>query len=67
MKNDEVISRLGRGYRHPKPVACPDALYSIMMDCWKAEPMDRPTFEHLYRTLDDFTVATETGYRETEQ
>jgi Protein tyrosine and serine/threonine kinase len=67
MPNDGVVKRLRKGYRHPKPDACPDELYEIMMECWRSEPNERPTFEYLYQILDDFTVSTETGYKDPEQ
>ena len=64
MNNQDVVDRLTQGYRHPQPVGCPDALYDVMMDCWKRDPVQRPTFEHLYQTLDDFAVVAETGYKD---
>ena len=50
MTGREVVERLSDGYRMPKPSTnppCPDSFYEIMLQCWKAEEMDRPTFEHL--------------------
>jgi len=64
MNNQQVVDRLYEGYRHPQPANCPDSLYSIMRDCWKNDPHQRPTFEHLFQTLDDFSVAMETGYKD---
>jgi len=64
MSNQDVVERLTVGYRHPQPVDCPDALYDIMLDCWKRDPVIRPTFEFLFQTLDDFAVVAETGYKD---
>lgn len=67
MSNSEVLTQLERGYRHPKPLKCPENMYEIMKSCWKYKANERPTFDHLYHTMDDFTVATQSGYAETEQ
>lgn len=64
MTNSEVLNQLERGFRHPQPTACSDDLYQVMMDCWKKNADDRPTFEHLFHLLDDFAVATQSGYAE---
>lgn len=66
MSNSEVLTQLERGYRHPKPHKCPDNMYEIMKTCWKYNANERPTFDHLYHTMDDFTVATQSGYAETD-
>jgi fyn-related kinase len=36
MTNAEVLQQVERGYRMPSPPGCPEALYAIMLDCWKA-------------------------------
>ncbi|KAJ8333331.1 hypothetical protein SKAU_G00422270 [Synaphobranchus kaupii] len=62
MTNPEVIQNLERWYRMPCPDGCVSELYEVMLCCWREEPEDRPTFEHLYHTLEDFYIATETQY-----
>ncbi|KAL0164310.1 hypothetical protein M9458_040063, partial [Cirrhinus mrigala] len=62
MTNPEVIRNLDRNYRMPCPDGCPEELYDIMLKCWKERPEDRPTFDHLQDTLDDFFIATEGQY-----
>uniref|UniRef100_A0A673BRA7 Tyrosine-protein kinase n=1 Tax=Sphaeramia orbicularis TaxID=375764 RepID=A0A673BRA7_9TELE len=62
MTNPEVIRNLDRAYRMPRPEGCPDELYEIMSMCWKQKPEDRPTFEFLQNTLNDFFIATEAQY-----
>ncbi|XP_054836759.1 tyrosine-protein kinase Srms [Eublepharis macularius] len=44
MTNQETIQQITRGYRLPRPNNCYPEIYSIMLDCWKANPEDRPTF-----------------------
>lgn len=56
MSNAEVLQQLERGYRMPCPPNTPESLYQIMLDCWKKNPMDRPTFEALQWRLEDFFV-----------
>ena len=39
--------------RFPKPQGCPDALYEVMLKCWKHEPDNRPKFSELKHVLKD--------------
>ncbi|XP_058860036.1 tyrosine-protein kinase HCK isoform X1 [Acipenser ruthenus] len=64
MSNPEVIRSLERGYRMPRPEACPEELYEIMLKCWKNRPEDRPTFEYQQSVLEDFYTATESQYQQ---
>ncbi|KAG7264983.1 hypothetical protein CRUP_017814 [Coryphaenoides rupestris] len=64
MTNPEVISSLERGYLMQRLECCPKELYSIMLDCWKKKPEDRPTFEYLQSVLEDFYTATESQYQQ---
>ncbi|KAJ7341327.1 hypothetical protein JRQ81_005290 [Phrynocephalus forsythii] len=63
MTNPEVIRSLEQGYRMPCPELCPLELYGVMLKCWKEKPEERPTFEYLQSTLEDFYTATETQYQ----
>ncbi|KAM6954016.1 LOW QUALITY PROTEIN: tyrosine-protein kinase Blk [Aplochiton taeniatus] len=62
MTNPEVVQNLDRCYRMPCPESCPEELYDVMKTCWRQQPEDRPTFEHLQHTLNDFFIATEGQY-----
>ncbi|XP_043962856.1 tyrosine-protein kinase Blk [Gambusia affinis] len=62
MTNPEVIRNLDKFYRMPRPEGCPEELYEIMTVCWKQKPEERPTFDFLQSTLNDFFIATEGQY-----
>ena len=62
MSNAEVLQQLERGYRMPGPPNTPESLYQIMLDCWKRNPADRPTFEALQWRLEDFFVMDGSQY-----
>ena len=47
---------LQNGYSMPCPMGCPEQLHKIMRECWKENPVSRPTFETLHRKLEDFSV-----------
>ena len=64
MTNGEVLANVEQGYRMPPPPGCPDHLYQVMLDCWKPDPEDRPTFEYLKFHLEHyFSTAVEEAYR----
>eukprot|EP01137_Pigoraptor_chileana_P037741 Opistho-2@35313 len=64
MTNAEVLQAIERGYRMPIMQGCPDTLYAVMMDCWKADPEDRPTFDSLQYRLEDLVVNSGGEYHE---
>lgn len=64
LTNAQTLAKVERGYRMPCPPNCPDSLYQIMLDCWKANAQERPTFEYLHSVLSDFFVSTEPSYRD---
>ena len=62
MPQDQVIEKLQQGYRMSQPMGCPDKLYDIMLNCWRDEPANRPTFETLQWQLEEFFTAEDGGY-----
>ena len=54
MTDAEVKQKTQQGYHMPQSIGCPDKLYDIMLNCWRAEPANRPTFESLQQQLADF-------------
>ena len=59
MTKSEVLEKLQHGYRMECPSNCPDALYDIMLSCWKGNPEERPTFEYLKYLLEDYFISAE--------
>ncbi|VDD76351.1 unnamed protein product [Mesocestoides corti] len=42
--NPKLLEHLKSGNRLERPFDTPDSMYSIMQECWREEPSDRPTF-----------------------
>ena len=51
MTNQQVREAVPRGYRMPEPKDCPEPFYQIMLDCWKLNDDERPTFNNIRRHL----------------
>ncbi|VEL35054.1 unnamed protein product [Protopolystoma xenopodis] len=47
MKGAQILTMLDQGLRLCRPLRCPEAIYSIMQDCWNFEGVRRPTFAEL--------------------
>ncbi|CAI8047988.1 Tyrosine-protein kinase SRK2 (Fragment) [Geodia barretti] len=62
MTNSEVLKKLQVGYRMPPPPNTPDRFYQIILDTWKEDPLDRPTFELIKWILENF-FAQDFSYR----
>ncbi|XP_066233840.1 tyrosine-protein kinase Mer isoform X2 [Saccopteryx leptura] len=52
VQNHEIYDYLLHGHRLKQPEDCLDELYEIMHSCWRAEPLDRPTFSILRLQLE---------------
>ncbi|XP_053704748.1 proto-oncogene tyrosine-protein kinase Src isoform X1 [Synchiropus splendidus] len=63
MVNREVLDQVERGYRMPCPADCPDSMHEMMLNCWRKEPEERPTFEYLQAFLEDYFTSTEPQYQ----
>ncbi|KAG8565425.1 hypothetical protein GDO81_012844 [Engystomops pustulosus] len=63
MVNREVLDQVERGYRMPCPPDCPESLHDLMLQCWRKDPEERPTFEYLQAFLEDYFTATEPQYQ----
>nr|CAH7744732.1 unnamed protein product [Callosobruchus chinensis] len=52
IQTQELLPLLKSGFRMERPMNCSEELYAIMCKCWKASPLDRPTFSELRVTFD---------------
>ncbi|XP_038071902.1 ephrin type-A receptor 3-like [Patiria miniata] len=52
LSNQEVVEKLKSGYRMGQPDDCPSDVYAMMRECWHENPSKRPSFTHLYKSLD---------------
>ncbi|XP_063868327.1 tyrosine-protein kinase SRK3-like isoform X1 [Scylla paramamosain] len=60
--NMELLEALSSGYRMPQPASCPPKLYELILDCWRRNPDDRPTFFFIHDYLSNFDVQCENSY-----
>uniref|UniRef100_A0A8C0PUU8 Tyrosine-protein kinase n=1 Tax=Canis lupus familiaris TaxID=9615 RepID=A0A8C0PUU8_CANLF len=51
LSNHEALQQVTRGYRLPRPAACPAEVYTLMLECWKGSPARRPAFATLQDRL----------------
>ncbi|XP_014340715.1 proto-oncogene tyrosine-protein kinase Src [Latimeria chalumnae] len=63
MVNREVLDQVERGYRMHCPPECPESLHDLMLQCWRKDPEERPTFEYLQSFLEDYFTSTEPQYQ----
>ncbi|XP_069463939.1 tyrosine-protein kinase Mer isoform X2 [Ambystoma mexicanum] len=52
VQNHEIYDYLFQGHRLKQPSDCLDELYELMYLCWRADPVDRPTFTDLKVSLE---------------
>ncbi|XP_073253399.1 proto-oncogene tyrosine-protein kinase receptor Ret-like [Porites lutea] len=52
LNNAEVMNLLRTGHRMEKPDLCSDNFYAFMMECWKQNPDERPSFQELVERLE---------------
>ncbi|XP_075418663.1 tyrosine-protein kinase Mer [Tenrec ecaudatus] len=52
VQNHEMYDYLLHGHRLKQPEDCLDELYEVMYSCWRADPLDRPTFSVLRLQLE---------------
>ncbi|KAJ7383416.1 hypothetical protein OS493_028092 [Desmophyllum pertusum] len=54
--NAELMRLLKRGYRMEKPDLCSDDFYSLMLDCWRQDRDERPSFQELFERLEQLMI-----------
>ena len=50
----QVICHVESGRTLDRPPGCPDAVYQLMLGCWRRQPQDRLTITEIYQCLDLF-------------
>ncbi|XP_069775528.1 discoidin domain-containing receptor 2-like isoform X2 [Narcine bancroftii] len=60
LTDELVIENAGEFFREqgkqvylPRPAICPQALYDVMLRCWRRDSKDRPTFQQIHQFLMD--------------
>ncbi|EGD72075.1 TK/EPH protein kinase [Salpingoeca rosetta] len=51
MSNTAVVEAVSSGHRLPCPACCPLEVYGLMLQCWMADPQERPSFADIAHTL----------------
>ncbi|XP_072276244.1 discoidin domain-containing receptor 2 isoform X1 [Pyxicephalus adspersus] len=58
MSDEQVIENTGEFFRDqgkqvylPQPPICPNAIYKLMLTCWRRETKDRPSFQEICHVL----------------
>jgi len=60
LSNQEVYEKVMSGYRMEQPPCCPDAIYKLMVQCWR-DPEERPSFFELAERLKDVHARIESN------
>ena len=62
-----AMEKVESGYRMGCPPSCPKYIHEVMLECWRAKPDSRPTFEALQLQLEEFFTSEDKGYWQSEQ
>jgi hypothetical protein len=67
MSNRETLDKIEAGYRLPNPtnkthIYCEPILYDKMLECWNAEPSERPSFAALESFLTEYSLKLQMPY-----
>ena len=60
LQSFEVLPNLKSGHRLPKPNYCPESVYTILWQCWLANPKDRPNFSELCQLMESIVCELQT-------
>eukprot|EP00117_Sycon_ciliatum_P044600 scpid29783/ scgid2383/ Tyrosine-protein kinase Mer; Proto-oncogene c-Mer; Receptor tyrosine kinase MerTK len=56
--NHEILEHLSEGNRLVQPKSCPDRVYSLMLNCWAGDALDRPLFSQILAALRSIDQST---------
>jgi hypothetical protein len=49
--NDKVMAEVTKGFRMGNPQSCPTFMYGLMLDCWREDREERPSFSDIFERL----------------
>lgn len=52
MNNSQSREQIDAGYRMPAPDGTPPEIHTLMLNCWKYNPEDRPHFDQIFVALE---------------
>ncbi|VBB29419.1 unnamed protein product [Acanthocheilonema viteae] len=62
LPNEKVLPFLKDDHRMEKPSAMPYYIYNIILQCWRKQPVDRPTFNEIVRDLMPYYIEYESSH-----
>ncbi|EFO25458.2 TK protein kinase [Loa loa] len=62
LPNEKVLPFLKDDHRMEKPSAMPYYIYNIVLQCWRKQPVDRPTFNEIVRDLMPYYIEYESSH-----
>ncbi|VDK70983.1 unnamed protein product [Litomosoides sigmodontis] len=62
LPNEKVLPFLKDDHRMEKPSAMPYYIYNIILQCWRKQPVDRPTFNEIIRDLTPYYIEYESSH-----
>ncbi|VDN91900.1 unnamed protein product [Brugia pahangi] len=62
LPNEKVLPFLKDGHRMEKPSTMPYYIYNIILQCWRKQPVDRPTFNEIVRDLMPYYIEYESSH-----
>lgn len=57
LTDGEVFDKVQTGYHMDCSSMCHQTLYRIILECWRVDPLTRPTFEHLQWQIEDQIIS----------
>ncbi|XP_031562475.1 tyrosine-protein kinase receptor UFO-like [Actinia tenebrosa] len=58
----DILNEIKKGYRLEQPNDCDDDVYALMLDTWRANPLDRPSFFELDERVEQMLAGISVSY-----